>query len=347
MPDQWTSVLISSGIAFGVAIAIGLILPAVARRAMRRRPSAAETIAKARVPFRILLLVAATNIAFAANRPRGEVSQWWDYGAHALRIVAIINAAWLIGVVVVFLIDSAVRRADREMSLRDAKRVQTQVQVLRRIIVALIATFAVAAALLTFPGVRAVGASLFASAGLVSVVAALAAQSTLGNLFAGLQLAFSDAVRIDDVVIVEGEYGTVEEITLSYVVVKIWDDRRLILPCTYFTATPFQNWTRRDTEMMGVVEFDLDWRVDVTAMRAQLQRVLVASEYYNGRSSGLVVTGSTDGFVRVRAHFTAEDPGQLWDLQCLVREEMIGWLQTDNPAGLPHTRVEVRELDHA
>src|SRR5699024_2257705 len=123
------------------------------------------------------------------------------------------------------------------------------------------------------------GAGLLASAGLASVVAALAAQSTLGNLFAGLQLAFSDAVRLDDTVIVEGEYGTIEEITLTYVVVQIWDERRLVLRCTYFTATPFENWTRRDDKVRGTVFLDLDWRVDMAGMRTEFFRVVNDSEH--------------------------------------------------------------------
>ncbi len=341
MSDQLTSILLSSALAFAIAFVVALVVPAVAKRITQKRPAAYAAVTSAKIPFRILLLVAAINVVYAAHRPRGDVSVWWDYSAHGLRIAAIINAAWLIGVVVIFFVDAATRRANRRLADRDARRMRTQVQVLRRIIIALVVVFAVAAVLLTFDGVRAVGASLIASAGLASVVAALAAQSTLGNLFAGLQLAFSDAVRLDDVVVVEGEYGTVEEITLSYVVVRVWDDRRLILPCTYFTTNPIENWTRRNSEMMGTVEFDVDWRVNIKAMRARFEQVLADTDLYNGRSHSLVLTDSTGGTVRVRAGVTAVDPDALWFLQCHVREELVQWLQEENPEGLPQTRIQV------
>src|SRR3954454_10434489 len=140
---------------------------------------------------------------------------------------------------------------------------RTQVQVLRRVTVAVLVVCAAAGIALTFPSARACGASLLASAGLLSIVAGLAAQSSLANVFAGMQLAFTDAIRVDDVVVVDQQWGRIEEITLTYVVVHIWDDRRLILPCTYFTNTPFENWTRTSSELLGAVEFDLDWRVPV------------------------------------------------------------------------------------
>lgn len=343
MSPQITQLLISGGVVIAAALAAAVLVPEAVRRLGRRWPPAGQLVAAARTPFRILVLMIAVNAIVAANRPRGDGAEWWDYGAHALRIVGIVNGTWLIGVVFLFVIDAALRRANSGLDARNAKRVQTQVQVLRRIVIALIVVFAVAAVLLTFDGVRAVGASLLASAGVISVVAAVAAQATLGNLFAGLQLAFSDAVRLDDVVIVEDEYGTIEEITLSYVVVKLWDDRRLMLPCTYFTSTPFQNWTRRDSEMMGTAEFDLDWRIDCEGMRAEFERILADSMFFNGRSSGLSVIQSTEGFVKVRVSFTADDPSRLWDLGCHVREALIRWVQLENPEALPRTRVEFAE----
>jgi hypothetical protein len=206
---------------------------------------------------------------------------------------------------------------------------------------------ALGAALLSFPGVRAVGASLLASAGLISVVAALAAQSTLANVFAGIQLAFSDAIRLDDVVIAEEEWGWIEEITLSYVVVRLWDDRRMVLPSTYFTSTPFQNWTRRNSELLGAVELDVDWGVDVGAMRAELERVVGDTELWDGRTQVLQVTDAVGGVVRVRALVTAVDAGTLFDLRCHVREQLVSWVQRRDTPGLPRTRVELVEAHSA
>lgn len=341
MPSGITDLLVSTGIVVAVAVALGFVVPAAVKRAGRRWPPADALVRAARFPFRVLVLVIGLNAVVAANRPRGDGAEAWDTLALALRILGIVNGAWLLAVVVLFVVDAALRRADLEMDPRNAKRIRTQVQVARRVVVVAIVVLAFGAVLLSFDGVRAVGASLLASAGLVSVVAALAAQSTLGNLFAGLQLAFSDAIRIEDVVIVEEEYGTIEEITLSYVVVKLWDDRRLVLPCTYFTSTPFENWTRKDSEMMGTVELDLDWRIDLQGLRAEFERCLGETSLYNGRSSGLVVTNAVQGFVQVRASVTADDPGTLFDLRCFVRERLVGWVQAHNPDALPRQRFEV------
>lgn len=339
MPADLMPLLLTGAAAVGLAVATGVVVPALVRRASRHSPVVLDLVRAAVTPFRVLLLVVALNAVAAGHRPSD--TDGVEVAAHGLRIVGLVNGVWLLAVVVLFLVDGAVRRADAGLDPRNARRLRTQAQVARRVIVAAFVVIALAAVLLTFDGVRAVGASLLASAGLVSVVAALAAQSTLGNLFAGLQLAFSDAIRLDDVVIVDGEYGTIEEITLSYVVVKAWDDRRIVLPCTYFTTTPFQNWTRRDTEMMGTVELDVDWRVDVDQMRAELARVLGGTALYNGRSSGLVVTDATGGLVRTRVSITADDPGALWELQCHVRERLVAWMREAHPDALPRTRVDV------
>ncbi|MFW6775510.1 mechanosensitive ion channel family protein [Nocardioides sp. CPCC 205120] len=341
MPPELMQLLWSTGVVVAVSVAIGALVPAVVRRVGHRWPPAEDLVRTARFPFRVLVLVIGLNAVVAANRPRGAGTELWDTLALGLRILGIVNGAWLLAVVVLFVVDAALRRADLGLDPRNAKRVRTQVQVARRLVVVGIVVVALGAILLSFPGVRAVGASLLASAGLLSVVAALAAQSTLGNLFAGLQLAFSDAIRIDDVVIVEEEYGTIEEITLSYVVVKIWDDRRLVLPCTYFTSNPFENWTRKDSEMMGTVELDLDWHIDLDGLRGEFERVLAETELFNGRASGLVVTEATQGFVQVRASVTADDPGTLFDLRCLVRERLVAWVQQHNPEALPRQRLEV------
>jgi small-conductance mechanosensitive channel len=210
----------------------------------------------------------------------------------------------------------------------------------RRIGVALIAIVALGSIMLTFPAIQALGAGLLASAGVISIVAGLAAQTSLVNVFAGIQLAFTDAIRVDDVVVVQKEWGRIEEITLTYVVVHIWDDRRLILPSTYFTTTPFENWTRRQSEVMGTVEFDLDWRAPVEAMRAELKKVLATTELWDKRVGILQITDATAGFVRVRILVSAGDSASLFDLRCLIREELVLFLQQEYPTALPHVRLE-------
>jgi small-conductance mechanosensitive channel len=202
-----------------------------------------------------------------------------------------------------------------------------------------VVVFAVAAALLSFPGAQAAGASLLASAGLASVIAGLAAQSTLSNVFAGMQLAFSDAIRIDDVVIVEDEFGRVEEITLTYVVVKLWDQRRMVLPSTYFTTTPFENWTRQTSDLIGAIMLDLDWRLDVDALRAELDRILADAPLWDGRVANVAVTDATGGRIEVRVLVSARDAPTLWDLRVLVRERLVAWVRTEAPEALPGQRV--------
>jgi hypothetical protein len=221
---------------------------------------------------------------------------------------------------------------------RRARRLRTQMILARRIGVALVVVLAVGSAMLTFPAIQALGAGLLASAGVISIVAGLAAQTSLVNVFAGMQLAFTDAIRVDDVVVVQKEWGRIEEITLTYVVVHIWDDRRLILPSTYFTTTPFENWTRRQSEVMGTVEFDLDWRAPVEDMRAELRTVLAGTDLWDERVGILQITDATGGFVRVRILVSAADSAALFDLRCLIREAMVTFLQHNHPEALPQQR---------
>ena len=196
----------------------------------RRWDPAADFLRAARFPFRILVLTFAVNGVIAGVRgERREV--WWQVSTQTAHLLSIAAGAWLLCVMILFFVDLALRGADLDPDTRRSGRVRTQMLIVRRLVVAAVVVLAVGAMLFTFPGVRALGASVLASAGLISVVAALAAQSTLANVFAGMQLAFSDAIRIDDAVVVAEQYGYIEEITLSYVVVRTWDTRRLVLPC--------------------------------------------------------------------------------------------------------------------
>ena len=192
---------------------------------------------------------------------------------------------------------------------------------------------------MTFPAFSDIGTTVFASAGVLSVVAGLAAQTSLGAVFAGMQIAFSGAIRVGDVVQLENGqwWGRVEEITLSYVVVRLWDERRLVLPSTYFTTEPFENWTRSDTEIMGSVEFDVDFSVPFNDMRAELDRLLSQSELWDGRRGVLQVTDAVGGVVRVRIVVSAPNAGALFDLRCDVREGMV---DRSRRQVLPTQRIE-------
>jgi small-conductance mechanosensitive channel len=265
---------------------------------------------------------------------------------HALVIGCIAAFAWLVAALLLVLEDMALARwrTDVPDNLR-RRRFKTQVVMLRRVTVAAIVILTIGVMLMTFPGIRALGASVLASAGLVSVIAALAAQSTLGNVFAGLQLAFSDAIRVDDVVVVEQEWGRIEEITLTYVAVQIWDDRRLILPTSYFTSKPFQNWTRSSSAVLGTAEIDVDWSTPVEPLRVELRRVCEDSQLWDKRVCVLQVTEATGGMIRLRALVSAADAGALWDLRCLVREHLVGWMWEHQRGALPRMRTQLDEFD--
>jgi small-conductance mechanosensitive channel len=264
-----------------------------------------------------------------------------DGWQHLITLLLIGTGAWLLTGVLHAVERTAMSRLriGEPDNLR-ARRAQTQLAVIRRFTVAIVAVLALGAMLMTFPAARAAGTSLLASAGIAGVVAALAAQSLLGNVFAGLQMAFSDAIRIDDVVIVEGEWGRIEEITLTYVVVHLWDDRRLVMPTSYFMSRPFENWTRTGSWLLGTVELDLDWAVDVEAMREELDDILRGTELWDGRTNVLQVVGATNALVRVRALVSAKDASRLWDLRCLVRERLVNWIQNHEPDSRPRIRLD-------
>jgi len=325
-----------------IAFAITAIAAFSFRLVGRRKAWARVLVQLIRVPFRMTVLIGALWLAVA-----GYLDVPDDMDAlvgFIFRALFIGSATWLLCALLYYAEEMAANRY--RIDVRDnrvARRVRTQLRMLRRIGIVIIIICAIGTVLLSIPGAATVGASLFASAGLLSVVAGLAAQSTLANIFAGMQLAFNNALRVDDVVIVENEWGKIEEITLTYIVVHIWDDRRMVLPSTYFTTTPFQNWTRHNSELLGQIDFDLDWRVNPAAMREELNRVVAQTDLWDGRAVVLQVTDAVGGFVRVRVLVTAQDAPTLFDLRCFVRENLIDWVNAENPEALPLNRVEVRQ----
>ncbi|NES30351.1 mechanosensitive ion channel [Micromonospora terminaliae] len=328
------------------AAAVALLLVEVVHRATRRLGRRSllmtELTEHSHRSFQVAATVLAVQLAVRFTTLYAVGSPWRQVVLHALVLALIAATAWLVASLLVVAEDTALARFRVDVpNNRHARRVRTQVVLLRRLTIAVIVVLALGVMLMTFPAVRGIGAGVLTSAGVVGVVAALAAQSLLGNVFAGLQLAFSDAVRLDDVVVVEGEWGRIEELTLSYVVVQVWDDRRLILPTSYFTSTPFQNWTRTEAAVLGTAEFDLDWAIPVQAMREELRRLCEGTELWDGRVCVLQVTDATGGMVKVRALVSAADAGSLWDLRCLVREHLVAWVRDQRPAALPRLRAEV------
>jgi small-conductance mechanosensitive channel len=221
-----------------------------------------------------------------------------------------------------------------------ARRIQTQFQMLRRIVIILVVVVAVAIMLMTFPAIRQIGMSILASAGLASLVVGLAMQSTLSNLIAGVQIAFAQPFRLDDAVVVEGEWGWIEEIGTMYVVVRIWDLRRLVLPLSYFLNHPFQNWTRSNANLLGSCFVFTDYTAPVDAIREELRRVCQSTPLWNGKVCVLQVSDCSERTMQLRALMDARNSSDAWDLRCLVREKLIDFLQRNYPQCLPRVRGE-------
>jgi small-conductance mechanosensitive channel len=347
----WLGLGLAVALALVAALLVILFVAIIARGASRRRSGAQLILVKARHPFRFLVIVVAVWIAAAFALPSQNVGMLTSAKLrtdvnHGFLILTIIASTWLVAALIGYGLSIAVGRyAIDTPDNRAARRAQTQILIVRRLLVVIIVVVGLASVLLTFPGVQALGTSVLASAGVVSIVAGLAAQSTLGNVFAGVQLAFSDAIRVDDVVVVNTQWGRIEEITLTYVVVHVWDDRRLVVPSTYFTGNPFENWTRTSSQLLGEIDFDLDWRVNTAAMRDQLAEILKQTASWDGRTQVLQVTDAVGGFVHVRILVSASDSPTLFDLRCFVREAMVAWIQTQSPQTMPRTRVTIGDAE--
>lgn len=221
-----------------------------------------------------------------------------------------------------------------------ARRVHTQTRVLVRTMNSVIWLAGIALMLMSFPAVRQVGASLLASAGVIGLIAGFAARPVLGNMIAGLQIGLTQPIRIDDVVIVEGEWGIIEEIQSAYVVVRIWDDRRLVVPLQYWVEKPFQNWTRRTSELTGTVTLWVDYRMPLAPLREQLKLACEACEHWDGRLALLQLVEAGERAMQLRALVTAADAGKAWDLRCHVREWLVDYVQREHPQYLPRLRMD-------
>lgn len=325
--------------AYGLGVALSWLLQRVKGRSAIIDDIDVLTRGPLRATF---MVIAATN---AMHHTSDSSAMWRGWADHLLVITVMATGTWLVASLVFVAERRAIARfAGGDTEITDADRhrrkVRTQITVLRRLVVALVVAFGLATILMTFPAFSNLGKTLFASAGVLSVVAGLAAQTSLGAVFAGLQIAFSDAIRVGDVVVLENEWGRIEEITLTYVVAHLWDERRLVLPCTYFTKTPFQNWTRNATALLGTVEMDVDFSVPLDAMREELDRLLRSNELWDGRAGVLQVTDAVEGRVRVRMLVSAANAGLLFDLRCAVREGMVNWLHRTQQGALLRHRIE-------
>ncbi len=224
-----------------------------------------------------------------------------------------------------------------------ARRVHTRTRLIRHIAIIAILIVAASTMIMTFPSIRHIGISLFASAGVAGLIAGMAARPMLTNIIAGIQIAMTETIRIDDVVVLEGEWGRVEEISTTNVVVRLWDLRRLVVPLSYFIERPFENWTHKTAEILGTVFLYTDYSVPVEEVRAELYRLLSATEMWDGKTWALQVTNTTERTIELRALMSASDSATAWNLRCHIREKLISFLQERFPQSLPRIRAEFRE----
>ncbi|MFF2644586.1 mechanosensitive ion channel family protein [Streptomyces niveus] len=320
-----------------LTLLLGLIVDLLLRRADARHPETPlwGLLRRCRLPLQVVVL---TALLRASYRETG----WWVVENHqsgigrALTLILIGAGAWLVVRIVSAAVESTYARyATSARDRAKLRRVRTQVTLIMRIVTAVVVVVAVAAILLTFPSMRTIGTSMLASAGIIGIVAGVAAQSTLGNLFAGFQIAFGDMVRIGDTVVVDGEWGVVEEVTLTFLAVRTWDERRITMPVSYFTSKPFENWSRGGVQMTGTVFLQLDHSAPVKLMREKLHEILRECAAWDGRDWSLAVTDTTPNTIEVRAVVTAKDADDIWTARCAVREQLIAWLAQEHAYALP------------
>jgi small-conductance mechanosensitive channel len=338
--SQWVLPLLPA-ILLGLLAHRGLIL--LARRTRRSQTVRAATLRAFAMPAAV-----AIPLLFLA-----AALDYTPLDAHALAAarhtigLGLIACATGLGLRLVAVAELAILRS-HPVDVADnlsARRVQTQTRVLAKVAMGLLVTLGVSAALLTFPGVREIGATLLASAGVLGIVAGIAAKPVFGNLIAGLQIALNQPIRLDDVVIVQGEWGRIEEITSGYVVVRIWDERRMIVPLVWFIENPFQNWTRSSAALLGDAFLWLDYRTPMESLRAELQRICETDPRWDGRVCVAQVVDTEPSAMKVRCLVSAANSGDAFDLRCAVRERLLGFLAREHPEALPRLRANVAQTD--
>ena len=331
-----------------VGVVVSVVLSALGRKALAKSATASSILRRIHQPAYFTFAAWGAWVGEGIALVNPGLSDWegtsvTTFLMHILLVVGLAFLTWMAYAAAWVFEDAAKARqsADKGRS----RRFETQAQVFRRLTQSIIVGVGIVAIIGTFEAARQAMTTLLASAGLLSVIVGLAAQQTLGNAIAGLQLAFTDAIRVGDVVVAgdKKETGSVEEITLSYVVVRIWDERRLIVPCRYFTTTPFENWTRRAAAQLGTVELKLDWTAPMSLIRAKVENLLDATDLWDGRTWGVQITDSDEYTVTVRVLVSAKHSGALSDLRAYLREQLIAWIVTEEPWARPAQRIEPRK----
>jgi small-conductance mechanosensitive channel len=303
-------------------------------------------ISKGRRAKNLALLVSGTRKSAIALSTAISVTEsirfaplTWRNGLYYIAHIAVIlTIVWIIVNVLDVVSSTVIERFDiTATDNRDARRALTQVSLIHRVISITLISIGILVSLTTLPAVRTFGATVLASAGILGIIAGIAGQSTLGNMIAGIQIAFSGALRIGDVVVVQAQWGTIETITLTYVVVKIWDERRLVMPVSYFVNTPFENWTRDSSRILGTVLIYVDYSISIDDLRKELISYVGEHPLWDKRVVTLQVVDSTERTIQIRALVSAATSGDSWNLRCAVREHLISYLRSSSPESLPRS----------
>jgi small-conductance mechanosensitive channel len=332
--------LLLIGLAVVVALAVHWVIWHLLERRLGRRGQLwPRFLRRTRRPARLIAVLVALAVVSPGLTLPFPVR---DALRHAVLIAVIVLVGWavLIGADVLAARSMQRLRLDAKDNLA-ARKSLTQVRILRRTVAVVTVILTFGAALVTFEGVREWGVSLLASAGVAGLAVGIAARPVLANLIAGIQIALTQPIRIDDVVIVEGEWGRIEEIYATYVVVRIWDWRRLVIPLSYFIEQPFQNWTRETASIMGQVLWYVDYTMPVDEMRRAVEEIIAASPHWDGNVKGLQVVETDDRVMHLRGLMSSVDSPTNWDLRCEVREKVVAWMQAEHPDALPKVRGEM------
>jgi small-conductance mechanosensitive channel len=339
IPDWVFGLAIMAGAALVVGVAYRWFIGRLVRMTARRSPFLHKLLQRGQRPVGAVVIILALGVALPGAR---FPYQWAVAAAHILLIGLILALGWTAAKALDIGAELYLRRFHAEVpdNLLARKHV-TQVHMLLRATQTVLVIITIASALMTVDAVRQYGVSLFASAGAAGIILGLAARPVLSNLLAGIQIAMTQPIRVEDSVIVEGESGWIETITSTYVVIRIWDLRRMIVPLSYFIEKPFQNWTYQSADLLGTVFLHLDYTVPVERLREELQRIVADTPLWDGKVAVLQVTDATPNTLEVRCLVSARNAGQTWDLRCLVRERLIDFLQAEYPHALPRQRTEI------
>lgn len=341
---DWLHSWLIAAVVLSLAALLALVLHGWATRLLRRLTRQQHEFLRSLISATMgLTRMAAVITALAIAMPFLPIDPAVrETVAHGLVVALIVLLGWASTAAIGLASDFYLRRSNFDSSGDPmARKHVTQISVLRRTAATLVVVVTAAAALMTFESVRQYGVSLIASAGAAGLIVGLAMRPLLTNMFAGIQIAVTQPIRIGDAVIVENEWGWIEEITGTYVVIKIWDWRRMVVPLTYFLEKPFQNWTRQSTDLIGVVMLWVDYTVPVPRVRAKLEEVARSSRLWDGQVVNLQVVETSDRAIQLRALVSARTSPEAWDLRCEVREKLIGWLQEEYPDALPRQRAEL------